>query len=59
MPLIASFFIPLLMSGLFFGLSDASVDPGYFVTTTIACIISIICFYYSTYHDDSTQKEEK
>ena len=58
-PLIASFFIPLLMSGLFFGLSDASVDSGYFLTTTIACIISIICFYYSTYHDGSKQEEEK
>lgn len=59
MPLIGSLFIPLLVSGILFGPSHASVEPGYFVTATIAGIISIIYFYYSTYYDDSTQEEEK
>lgn len=59
LPLIGSFFIPLLLSGALFGPSQVSVDPDYFVTTTIAGIISIICFYYSTYHDGPKQKEEK
>lgn len=59
MPLIGSLFVTLLVSGLFFGPSHASIDPSYFIVIIIASIISIIYFYYSTYHDGSEQEEEK
>lgn len=59
MPLIGSLFVTLLVSGLLFGPSHASIDPLYFIVITIAGIISIIYFYYSTYHDGSKQEEEK
>lgn len=59
MPLIGALLVTLFVSVLLFGPSHASIDPSYLAVIVIAGIISIIYFYYSTYHDGSEQEEEK